>query len=77
MGTIKKFIGFVAATGQLDVNGKEYLAENDNPGSMLAIDSVLIIKDDNSTFTQEEVDFIIKELSPTLKISDDGDKPEN
>jgi len=75
MGTIKRFVGFVAATGQLDINGREYLAEVNNPGAMLAIDRVLIIKDNNTSFTQEEINSITKELTAPLIQSADGNQP--
>lgn len=70
MGTIKKFLGYDSQNRQFDENGKEYLAETDNPGAMLAIEATLIIKDDNSTFTQEELDYIKTGLYSTY-----GNKP--
>ena len=77
MGTIKKFLGYTPENKEIDDNGREYLAETTNPGAMLAVNCVLVIKKNDVTFTQEEIDFVTNLLNlPLLKRLDDyGNKP--
>ena len=55
---IRKIIGYDVETTLLNEKGREYLKEATNPGSMLAVQGVLVISSDNKTLNQDTIDAI-------------------
>lgn len=55
---VRKIIGYDAELCIIDDKGRDYLKIADNPGSMLAINGILVVSSDNKTLNQDTRDAI-------------------
>ena len=67
MPTLKEIIGYNTVEKAFDTFGRAYLKEATNPGSMLAHEGILIVRDDNKSFTIGETEEVILSLEKILE----------
>lgn len=67
MLTIREIIGYNSKEKAFDVFGKVYLKDITNPGSILVHKGILIVKDDNISFTIGTTEEAILSLEKILE----------